>query len=218
MKILLIEDDHMIGSSLSKSLNERAFTINWCTSAQSGKLAIESESYALILLDLGLPDFSGLELLKEIRKNKIKTPVLIITAKDSIDDRVAGLNAGADDYLVKPFALIELEARMKALLRRVSGKADSELSNAELTLNTETKTLINGVNSFVLPAREYALIHALLETPGKVWSKAELEERIYGWNEEIESNAIEFHIHQLRKKIGSDAIINIRGLGYRVKK
>lgn len=218
MKILLIEDDQMIGSSLSQTLKTTGYALNWCQDAKSGLLAIQSEPYSLILLDLGLPDFSGLELLKHIRAGKNQTPVLILTARDGLDDRVAGLNAGADDYLVKPFALLELEARVRALLRRSSGNASPELSNGELRLNTETKVLLHAGNSFSLAAREYAVIHALLETPGKVWSRSELEGRIYGWDEEVESNAVEFHIHQLRKKIGAEAIINIRGMGYRVKK
>lgn len=218
MKILLIEDDQMIGGSLSQTLRSAGYALNWCQDAKTGLLAIQAESYSLILLDLGLPDASGLELLRNIRAAKNLTPVLIITARDSIDDRVAGLNAGADDYLVKPFALAELEARLRALLRRSSGNPNPELSNGELRLNTETKELIYAGNSFSLAAREYAVIHALLETPGKVWSRSELEGRIYGWDEEVESNAVEFHIHQLRKKIGAESIVNIRGLGYRVKK
>lgn len=218
MKILLIEDDQMIGSSLSQTLKTAGYALNWCQDAKSGLLAIQSESYSLVLLDLGLPDFSGLELLHSIRASKNQTPVLILTARDSIDDRVAGLNAGADDYLVKPFALVELEARLRALLRRSSGNPSPELGNAELRLDTQTKVLMHAGNSFPLLAREYAVIHALLETPGKVWSRAELEGRIYGWDEEVESNAVEFHIHQLRKKIGAESIINIRGMGYRVKK
>lgn len=218
MKILLIEDDQMIGSSLNQTLKSAGYAVNWCQDAKSGSLALASEQYALVLLDLGLPDFSGLELLKSMRAAKNATPVLILTARDSIEDRVAGLNAGADDYLVKPFALAELEARLRALLRRSAGNASAELSNGELTLDTQAKVLMHAGNSFALAAREYAVMHALLETPGKVWSRSQLEERIYGWDEEVESNAVEFHIHQLRKKLGTEAIINIRGLGYRVKK
>lgn len=218
MKILLIEDDLMIGQSLSQFLKSEGYAVNWCQDGKSGSEAIKVESYALILLDLGLPDMSGLDVLHNIRLAKIITPVLILTARDAIDDRVAGLNAGADDYLVKPFALAELEARVRALLRRTTGHTNSVLSNGEISLDTVSKVLHFRGAAFTLSAREYAVIYALMETPGKVWSRAQLEERLYGWQEEVESNAVEFHIHQLRKKLGTEAIINIRGMGYRVKK
>lgn len=218
MKILLIEDDPMIGQSLSQFLKNEGYAVNWCQDGLSGSNAIEVEAYELILLDLGLPDIGGLEVLKKLRSMKVMTPVLILTARDAIDDRVAGLNAGADDYLVKPFAIAELEARVRALLRRATGHTSSDLTNGEISLNTVRKVLHFRGESFTLSAREYAVIYALLEIPGKVWSRSQLEERIYGWQEEVESNAVEFHIHQLRKKIGNDAIINIRGMGYRVKK
>jgi DNA-binding response OmpR family regulator len=218
MKILLIEDDLMIGQSLSQFLKSEGYAVNWCQDGVSGSHAIKLESYELVLLDLGLPDISGLEVLNSIRSAKNMTPVLILTARDAIDDRVAGLNAGADDYLVKPFALAELEARVRALLRRSTGHTHSILSNGDISLDTVSKVLYFREASFNLSAREYAVIYALMETPGKVWSRAQLEERLYGWQEEVESNAVEFHIHQLRKKLGTEAIINIRGLGYRVKK
>lgn len=218
MKILLIEDDLMIGQSLSQFLKSEGYAVNWCQDGTSGSQAIKVESYELVLLDLGLPDISGLEVLKSIRSAKIMTPVLILTARDAIDDRVAGLNAGADDYLVKPFALAELEARVRALLRRTTGHTNSMLSNGDISLDTVSKVLHFREASFTLSAREYAVIYALMESPGKVWSRAQLEERLYGWQEEVESNAVEFHIHQLRKKLGNEAIINIRGMGYRVKK
>lgn len=218
MKILLIEDDLMIGQSLSQFLKGEGYAVNWCQDGKSGSEAIKVETYELVLLDLGLPDISGLEVLNNIRAAKIMTPVLILTARDAIDDRVAGLNAGADDYLVKPFALAELEARVRALLRRTTGHTNSILSNGEISLDTVSKVLHFREAAFTLSAREYAVIYALMESPGKVWSRAQLEERLYGWQEEVESNAVEFHIHQLRKKLGTEAIINIRGLGYRVKK
>lgn len=218
MKILLIEDDLMIGESLSQFLKSEGYAVNWCQNGRSGDTAINSETYVLVLLDLGLPDISGLEVLRKLRSMKITTPVLILTARDDIDDRVAGLNAGADDYLVKPFAIAELEARVRALLRRATGNLDSQLTNGQVVLDTASKVLHFQGDSFPLSAREYAVIHALLETPGKVWSRAQLEERIYGWQEEVESNVVEFYIHQLRKKLGPESIINIRGMGYRVKK
>lgn len=218
MKILLIEDDQMIGESLEQSLGHDGYTINWCRNAKTAELALKNESYSLVLLDLGLPDRCGIELLREIRAQKLSTPVLILTARDSVQDRVLGLNTGADDYLVKPFALAELEARIRALLRRVTGHMDTELSYGDFCLNTVTKILRYREQEFTLSAREYAVMYALLEIPGKVWSRIQLEERIYGWQEEVESNAVEFHIHQLRKKLGQQVIINIRGMGYRVHK
>ncbi len=218
MKILLIEDDPMIGQSLSQFLKSEGYAVNWCQNGTNGAQAIKVESYELVLLDLGLPDISGLEVLKGIRTAQNTTPVLILTARDAIDDRVAGLNAGADDYLVKPFALAELEARVRALHRRTTGQTNSVLTNGDISLDTVSKVLHFRGESFNLPAREYAVIYALMETPGKVWSRAQLEERIYGWQEEVESNAVEYHIYQLRKKLGTEAIINIRGMGYRVKK
>ncbi|SNR93687.1 two component transcriptional regulator, winged helix family [Methylobacillus rhizosphaerae] len=219
MKILLVEDDQMIGESLEQSLGRDGYAVNWCKNAKAAEVSLRSESYSLILLDLGLPDRSGIELLRDMRRTwKLSAPVLILTARDSIQDRVTGLNAGADDYLIKPFALAELEARIRALLRRATGQADTELSSGDLRLNTATKVLHYHGQEFTLSAREYAVMYALLETPGKVWSRTQLEERIYGWQEEVESNAVEFHIHQLRKKLGPETIVNIRGMGYRVKK
>jgi DNA-binding response OmpR family regulator len=178
MKILLIEDDPMIGQSLSQFLKNEGYAVNWCQNGTSGAQAIKVESYELVLLDLGLPDISGLEVLRGIRAEQNTTPVLILTARDAIDDRVAGLNAGADDYLVKPFALAELEARVRALHRRTTGQTNSVLINGEISLDTVSKVLHFRGESFNLPAREYAVIYALMETPGKVWSRAQLEERI----------------------------------------
>jgi DNA-binding response OmpR family regulator len=218
MKILLIEDDPMISSSLEQLLRQDGYAINWCRDAASGQLALATENYALILLDLGLPDCSGLDLLRQIRARKHVVPVLILTARDAVEDRVAGLNAGADDYLIKPFASAELEARIRALLRRATGHGNAVLSSGEFSLNTVSKLLHYRETTFSLSAREYALMYALLEIPGKIWSRAQLEQRLYGWQNEVESNVVEFHIHQLRKKLGSHLIINIRGMGYCIKK
>lgn len=216
MRILLVEDDVMIGESLRHALKGIGYAVNW---VKDGDMAIETlanESYDLMLLDLGLPGQSGLTVLRTARKNKKSLPVLIITARDAIADRVAGLDSGADDYLVKPFALAEVEARLRALLRRHSNQPDPVLTAGEVALDTGTKELHYREKTLILTAREYALMYALLEKPGVVLSRAQLEEKLYGWNEEIASNAVEVQIHQLRKKMGNELIRNIRGVGYSV--
>ncbi len=180
--------------------------------------SLATHDYHLVLLDLGLPKQSGLELLKKLRHRGKNTPVLILTARDGVSDRVDGLDAGADDYLVKPFALEELEARMRALLRRNSGSATPLIECGETILNPATKEIEFKGKKLLLSAREYALMYALMESPGKVLSRSELEEKLYGWNEEVSSNAVEVHIHALRKKLGNELIRNIRGLGYLVSK
>lgn len=218
MKILLIEDDQMIGESLSHALKSAGYAVDWARDGQIGEESLHTGSYNLVLLDLGLPQRSGLEVLAGLRQRKNKVPVLILTARDEVADRVKGLDVGADDYLVKPFALEELEARMRALLRRNAGQAEALLQYGDIKLNTLTKELGYQGKMLLLSAREYALMFALMEMPGKVMSRVELEERLYGWNEEISSNAVEVQIHNLRKKLGNDLIRNIRGIGYRVAK
>ena len=214
MKILLIEDDKMIGESLTHALKGSGYAVDWARDGEMGEESLRTCNYSLVLLDLGLPKRTGLEILKELRQRKDKVPVLVLTARDSISDRVQGLDLGADDYLVKPFALEEVEARIRVLLRRNTGHAESVLESSGITLNTLTKELQYEGKSLVLSAREYALMHALMEVPGKIFSRAELEERLYGWNQEVNSNAIEVQIHNLRKKLGSSLIRNVRGLGY----
>ncbi len=176
--------------------------------------AVGDLSYGMILLDLGLPGQSGMEILKALRAKHNETPVLIITARDTVKERVEGLDAGADDYLVKPFSLDELEARIRAVQRRKTGRAEPVITCGTLALNPMTKALACGIVSEQLSAREYAIMHALMERPGAVLSRAQLEERLYGWNEEVSSNSVEVHIHQLRKKFGKEIIRNIRGMGY----
>ena len=218
MKILLIEDDEMIAESLTHALRSSAYAVDWARDGDIGEESLKTTSYNLVLLDIGLPRRTGLDVLKSLRANKNKVPVLILTARDRISDRVEGLDLGADDYLVKPFALEELEARIRVLLRRHTGHAESMLSANDINLNTLTKELEYKGKNLVLSAREYALMFALMEMPGKVFSRAELEERLYGWNEEVSSNAVEVQIHNLRKKLGMDLIRNIRGIGYMVAK
>lgn len=218
MKILLIEDDKMIGESLMHALKNSGYAVDWARDGDMGEESLKTTVYNLVLLDIGLPKQTGLEVLTKLRARKDKVPVLILTARDRVADRVAGLDLGADDYLVKPFALEELEARMRVLLRRNTGHAEAILRSSAISLNTITKELEYESKSLILSAREYALMFALLQSPGKVLSRAELEERLYGWNEEVSSNAVEVQIHNLRKKLGPELIRNIRGIGYMVAK
>jgi two-component system, OmpR family, response regulator QseB len=216
MRILLVEDDAMIGKALQQALQQDGYAVDWAVDGQAGRLALDTagDAYALVLLDLGLPKKNGLDLLKEIRRSGNKIRVLIVTARDAVADRVAGLDAGADDYLTKPFSLDELQARMRALLRRDVAREDNVLRHRTLALDTATRTVTHDGRTVELSAREFALLAALLERPGAALSKAQLEERVYRWGEELESNAVEVHIHHLRKKLGPDAIRTIRGVGY----
>jgi len=218
LRLLVIEDDQMIGESLCHGLRQEGFTVDWVHDGKAAGLALANDVYALALLDLGLPHKSGLDLLKELRQRDNTLPVLIITARDSVADRVSGLNSGADDYLVKPFDLHELIARVRALLRRNAGRAQSLLVCGTLSLDPITHEVIHQGNNITLSAREFALLHTLMEKPGAVLSRAQLEEKLYGWNEEVESNAVEVHIHHLRKKLGTDVIGNVRGVGYMINK
>ena len=216
MRILLVEDDPMIGKTLHAALQQDRYTVDWVKDGQAAKLALDTAdgAYALVLLDLGLPRKSGLDLLKEIRRAGNKVRVLIVTARDVVTDRVAGLDAGADDYLVKPFSLDELAARMRALLRRDVAREDNLLRNGDLVLDPAAHSVTRNAVAIDVSTREFALLAALLERPGTALSKSQLEERLYGWGEEVESNTVEVHVHNLRKKLGADAIRTIRGVGY----
>ena len=216
MRLLLVEDDKMIGEGLQKALKQSGFAANWVQNGDSAEATLMNEVYDLIILDLGLPDRSGLELLRWLRGKMLQTPVLILTARDSVMDKVGGLDAGADDYLLKPFALEELEARIRSLLRRSVGQAGQEgwLRHEKLALNPKTHEAQFDQAKAILSGREFALLFALMRSPQAILSKAQLEERIYGWNEEVASNAVEVHIHQIRKKLGSEVIKNLRGVGY----
>jgi two-component system, OmpR family, response regulator QseB len=218
MRLLLVEDDTMIGESVRLGLRQDGFVVDWVQDGKAAELALSNEPYALLLLDLGLPKKDGLEVLKSLRKNSNSIPVLILTARDSVADRVQGLDAGADDYLVKPFDLDELAARIRALLRRRSGRSDSVISCGDVTLNPTTHQVFQGEKEIALSAKEFSVLHALIDRPGAVLSRVQLEQHLYGWNEEIESNTIEVHIHNLRKKLGNDFIRNVRGVGYMVAK
>jgi two-component system response regulator QseB len=218
MRLLLVEDDNMIGEAVRAGLRQEGFTVDWVREAEAGDAAMRTEPYALLLLDLGLPRKSGLDWLRELRRRGDPTPVLVITARDAVADRIAGLDGGADDYMVKPFDLDELAARVRAVLRRHGGRAEPLLQHGELTLDPATRQATLNGQPVTLSAREYAVLAALLERPGAILSRAQLEQRLYGWGEEVESNAVEVHIHHLRKKLGADAIRNVRGLGYTLAK
>ncbi|HTN67775.1 MAG TPA: response regulator transcription factor [Burkholderiaceae bacterium] len=216
MRLLLAEDDTMIGDSVRKGLRLDGLTVDWVRDGIAAQLALGSGLYQLMLLDLGLPKMAGLEVLKAMRRTGNRIPVLILTARDAVADRVAGLDAGADDYLVKPFDLEELAARIRALLRRQAGRAAPEIRLGNLSLNPATHEVRLHDQQVNLSAREFALLHAFLDRPGTVFSRAQLEEKLYGWNEEVESNTVEVYIHALRKKLGAELIKNVRGVGYMV--
>ncbi|MBL8367860.1 MAG: response regulator transcription factor [Candidatus Accumulibacter sp.] len=216
MRVLLVEDDPMIGKSVQQGLRQEGTSVDWVRDGQAAELALTTIPYELLLLDLGLPGRSGLEVLARLRRSDNGIPVLIITARDAVTERIKGLDSGADDYLVKPFDLDELSARMRALLRRRSGRASPVIEHGDLRMNPATHELTQDGKPVALSAREFALLQALLEQPGVPLSRAKLEERLYGWGEEIESNAVEVYIHSLRRKLGSERIKNIRGVGYLV--
>ncbi len=214
MRVLLVEDDAMIGDAVVAGLSADGYAVDWVHDGRAAELSIGTHSYALVLLDLGLPARDGLSLLKTVRARKLDVPVLIITARDTVADRVAGLDAGADDYLVKPFDLDELLARVRALLRRAAGRAEPLIERGALTLNPATHEVRLHGRAIEVSAREFALLLALAERAGSVVSRPQLEEKIYGWNEAVGSNAIEVHVHNLRRKLGESVIRNVRGLGY----
>ena len=216
MRVLLVEDDLMIGKSVQQGLRQDSYRVDWVRDGETAELALATTPYEMLLLDLGLPGTSGLDLLGRLRRGANRIPVLVITARDSVADRIAGLDSGADDYLVKPFDLDELSARMRAVLRRHAGRADPQIAVGDLRMNPATHELTQNGLPVSLSAREFALLQALLEQPGVPLSRTKLEERLYGWGEEIESNAIEVYIHSLRRKLGGDRIRNIRGVGYLV--
>ncbi|WP_298281466.1 response regulator transcription factor [uncultured Bradyrhizobium sp.] len=216
MRVLLVEDDRMIGAAVVEALRDAAYAVDW---VRDGDLAVEasrSETYDIALLDLGLPVTDGLDVLKTIRTDSTRLPVIILTARDALSDRIRGLDLGADDYLVKPFEVAELLARMRAVLRREGSGAPPVLTNGELHLDPATREATYSGERAVLSAREFALLQALLNRPGTILSRAELERQIYGWSEEVESNAVEFLIHAVRRKLGASVIRNVRGVGWMV--
>ncbi|MBV8909314.1 MAG: response regulator [Gammaproteobacteria bacterium] len=217
MRLLLVEDDAMIGEAVRAGLKREGFAIDWVHEAGAAAQALASEPFELLLLDLGLPGADGLQLLKSLRARGEALPVLIITARDAVCDRVQGLDAGADDYLTKPFDLDELAARIRALLRRKSGRAATALEHLGVVLDPATHRVTQQGAEVALSPREFALLQLLMERPGAILSRAQIEERLYGWGEEVESNAVEVHIHGLRRKLGAQFILTVRGVGYRVR-
>ena len=218
MRALLAEDDGMIGEAVVSALKDASYAVDWVRDGEAACEALATHAYDIVLLDLGLSGKDGLTVLRLSRSQGAVTPVLVITARDAIDDRILGLDAGADDYIVKPFDIGELLARMRAVVRRKAGSPHPILSNGRIDLDPATHEVSFDGAPVRLTAREFALLRALLMRPGAILSRGELEDRIYGWGEEVESNAVEFLIHSLRRKLGADAIRNVRGVGWLVAK
>jgi two-component system OmpR family response regulator/two-component system response regulator QseB len=216
MRVLLVEDDRMIGESIRAALKQDGSAVDWVRDGRSAESTLATEQFDLVLLDLGLPQRDGLEILRAMRLRHDQTPVIVLTARDALQDRVAGLDAGADDYLVKPFELEELAARIRAVTRRKSGRAEPAIEVGDVRLDPSMRQVTRGGEPVVLSAREYAVLEALMSRPGAILSRAQLEDRLYGWGDAIESNAVSVYVHQLRRKLGSDFIRNVRGVGYYV--
>ena len=214
MRLLLAEDDQMIGESVQRGLRQDGYAVDWVRDGVAAENAIADHDYDIVLLDLGLPRKDGIRLLEDLRRRHNRMPVLVLTARDAVADRVRGLDAGADDYLVKPFDLDELSARIRALIRRQSGRVEPEVVIGDLRVNLASHEVFLAEAPIALSAREFSLLRALLEQPGVPLSRVQLEEIIYGWDEEVESNAVEVYIHSLRRKLGPEWIRNLRGVGY----
>ena len=218
MRILLVEDDPELGDGLTIGLRQAGFAVDWVKDGNSADLALQSETFDLLVLDLGLPRLSGMEVLTRARGRGQTLPVLILTARDATGDKVAGLDAGADDYLVKPIDLDELSARIRALTRRSAGRAVPVLTHGELALDPAAHSVTLGGQAVDLSSREFSLLQLLLENAGRVLTRSQLEQSLYGWRDEPDSNALEVHIHHLRKKLGSELIRTLRGVGYTIAK
>jgi DNA-binding response OmpR family regulator len=218
MRVLLVEDDPMIGQGLQTAVRQGGFAVDWMRDGEAADAALAAAKFDLLLLDLGLPKRDGLELLRQLRRRGDHTPAIILTARDDIRNRIAGLDSGADDYIVKPFDLDEVMARMRSVLRRAAGRGDPCIQHGDLRLDPVTRTVERGGVPVSLSAHEYSVLEALLQRPGAVLSRTQLEDRLYGWDEPIASNAVEVYVHGLRRKLGSDAIRTLRGVGYFVPK
>lgn len=218
MKVLLIEDDVMIGEDIQIALQNEGFSVEWVKDGKTCEVALDAHSYDVLLLDLGLPYKNGISILQSLRARGDKTPVLIVTARDTLSDRVLGLNSGADDYLIKPFEFEELIARLRALNRRARGLVESGYRKGDIVINSDTREVFVNDKQIVLFGREWAILEALIARPGAILSRPQLEKRLYGWSGVVESNTIEVYIHGLRKKLGQDFILNVRGIGYMVEK
>jgi two-component system OmpR family response regulator len=218
MRVLLIEDDPMIAAAVQVALRDAAYAVDLVRDGETADRVLRDGQHQVVLLDIGLPRRDGLSVLRRLRERGNRVPVLLITARDAPADRVRGLDLGADDYVVKPFDMDELLARMRAVLRRHSGHADAQLGNGVVSLDPATREARRGDDRVTLTAREFALLHALLLRPGTILTRAQLEDRLYGWNEEVESSAVDFLIHGVRRKLGADLIKNVRGAGWMVDK
>jgi DNA-binding response OmpR family regulator len=218
MRILLAEDDRMIGVAIRDALLQDGYVVDWLRDGQRADAALAAGQYDLALLDLGLPGKDGLAILRGLRSRRQAMPVIVITARDAIESRIAGLDAGADDYIVKPFDLDELAARIRSALRRSAGRPEPDLALGDVSINLARRTVLRDGDAVTLSAREYAIVEALALRPGAILSRGQLEQRMYGWGEEVDSNAVEVHIHAIRKKLGADFIRNVRGVGYYVPK
>jgi DNA-binding response OmpR family regulator len=216
VRVLLVEDDRMIGDSVRAALRQAGFAVDWVRDGPAAETSLATERFDVVLLDLGLPQRDGLDVLRAVRARGDRTPVIVLTARDALTSRVAGLDAGADDYLLKPFELDELLARMRAVMRRHAGHAASAIQVQDVVLDAATRQVSRAGQPVALSAREFALLEALMARPGAILSRAQLEDRLYGWGDQIDSNAISVFIHQLRRKLGEDFIHTVRGVGYYV--
>ena len=218
MRLLLVEDDESLGDAVKTGLMQFGYIVEWLKDGEAARAAIKTESFELMILDLSLPKLSGMRLLQAIRNDHNATPIIILTARDSIQDRIKGLDNGADDYITKPFDLNELSARIRALIRRSQGRADTVLQYANVTLDPAAHTVMVDQEFINVPRREFALLQKLLENSGHVLSRDQLMQSIYSWDEDVDSNALEVHIHNLRKKLNANYIRTIRGIGYMAEK
>ena len=218
MRVLVVEDDRMIAKGLHTALKQDGYAVDGVSDGRSAAAALRSSRFDVVLLDLGLPERDGLEVLRELRARGDATPVIIVTARDDVQNRIQGLDAGADDYIVKPFDLDEVAARMRSVLRRAAGRGDPRIRHRGITLDPVSHAVERDGEAVVLSAHEFSVLEALLQRPGTVLSRAQLEDRLYGWSEGIESNAVEVYVHGLRRKLGNDAIRTLRGVGYFVPK
>lgn len=218
MRLLLVEDNESVGKGLYNGLKQNSYAVDWVRDGETALSASRGEEYDVVVLDLGLPGCSGLDVLDQLRQRNNQVPIIILTARDTIDDRIVGLDHGADDYMIKPFDLDELNARIRAILRRSKGRASPTLVHGDLILDPASHTVTNKGKITDLTPRAFDVLQALLENQGRVLSRTRLEESLYSWKDDIESNAVEVHIHQIRKKLGNDMIRTIRGVGYIVDK
>jgi len=216
MRILLAEDDPQLGDGLRAGLRQRGFLVDWVRDGEAAERELRSAAYAAAVLDLGLPRMDGLEVLASVRRARVTVPVLVLTARDGVPDRIRGLDSGADDYVVKPVDLDELAARLRALVRRAHGQPQEGLSVQDVTLDPAARSVQLGGEAVTLSAREFDVLHALMLNVGRVLSREQIEQHVYSWGQEVESNAIEVHIHHLRRKLGSGFIQTVRGVGYLV--